>query len=166
MNEEGDRVSIQISNEKGIFFFPIYLSIIVALPVAFFFMDLDVILLGIILLIPFYWFVAWLMEWLIKLDNPDSSHKSPHIYILQGKNLEVLTFSAKIPIHIDLTNVIRLIFKNKEFRKLIAFDYFDEKRKLRRSFSPPLLEKCETEWQRLFEEVKKRVPENTEIIIK
>ncbi len=91
----------------------------------------------------------------------------PHVFIFEGRTLIRHHYSKIKPREVDLSSVYKLKFWNRNYKKRLEIDHIESNGEKTRDniFASPF-EKCETEWQRLFEEIKKRVPEDTEIIIK
>ncbi len=90
----------------------------------------------------------------------------PSIYIIRNDGLWFCSFCKKGEElrKVEYDSITKVRFKNSNFTKvLILWTSATTSPKL---FTAPAFEKCETEWQRLFEEIRKRVPEDTKIIIK
>ncbi len=175
-NTQAIEISIPSQEEKILIFLEYFipLSIVFVIQIL---MNLDTLLILQISfsLVIFFSFIFWAM---IKLglvpglDCPKSFWSDwsipSTVYTIENTKLFCLdyTYSAEKPREINLLTVYRIIYKNSKYKKSIEIYHIFEQQKFRDRYRGPVFEKCDDDWQRLFEEIKKRVPEDTEIIIK
>ena len=63
------------------------------------------------------------------------------------------------------SNIKKIVLKNRRI-KWIRLWFIKYEEYPMNILSAPCLEKCHDEWQRLFEEIRKRIPEDAEVIVK
>ena len=94
------------------------------------------------------------------------SWNKPDIFIITSDTLKCMPYSnEQSDIQVHLPTVTKLIFKNRLTKKRICmYHYIDGKEWLtcrpRRPFDD-----CSEKWEQLFEEIKKRIPPDAEVIV-
>ena len=168
MSEEKEIVEIKIPNNGLFAYYPVIFASLLVFTVAIFIsQDVKHDLFVALAAITTVGIIGTLGIKLIEpKGSPNASWGSPDIYVIENRTLKIYSYSTKKAETLDLSNVYKIKYVNHKYRKYIDIDYNRNGKDLYYGFKAPLFEKCNDDWQRLFEEIKKRIPDDAEVIIK
>jgi len=167
MTSDSDFIEIRISQEteKIMQFSPFFVPLPLVLVMIWIFTEsLKEVLIMLIIGGAMYGFIAWIMVTLspAPADAPDSYRIYPDTNILMFQDCSVGPWHNAY-----LSTTYNVKYINRKFRKVLKIlSYNENGEKWIASFRAPAFEKCHTEWRRLFNEIRSRIPEDAKIMIK
>ena len=113
-----------------------------------------------ILCILLFTFIYWISK-VAPVDKPDIYQINSETNILRYKEHSIGKWQDG-----NLSTVDYVKFINHKYRKKLNIQFYKDNKKYIGNFGAPFFEKCHDEWQRLFDEIRKRIPEDAEVIVK